>query len=57
MVTFKFKLDYVEGQFSVEVSDFYKIAKPRTVGMQLGVLGQRSNITEGSNIKIQKYYF
>ena len=37
------------------LTDFYKIIKPCIIGVKLGLLGQRSNITKGLNIKIQKY--
>ena len=39
------------------LTDFYKIIKPCIIGVKLGLLGQRSNITKGLNIKIQKYFF
>ena len=38
------------------LTDFYKISKSCIIGVKLGVLGQRSSVTKGLNIKIQKHF-
>ena len=37
-------------------SDFYEIVKSCIIEILLGVLGQMSDVKNGSNIKIQKHY-